>query len=294
MININERGRIEQCCNMDSIMLGYWQKLLSMFKIINLPPEIKPSIWMSWLFATGMLGMWRDGGRIRYGCAGYCDNILEDGTSSRVLLTTYTTVDNRSVDDTGIIWLNSMRTPLWDLVMRYTNFTREGDKSLRSELFNIRSCKVPTARTDAEKRQLDALFTAQKNGVPYIPKIPMNALGENENTPVMDLGDGRNTHNLSELMDFRQRIVAEYDTQLGIGVFDGLKRERMITGELNNLKTSSRINVQDMFDRISEGLDDCNKKLGLDMCLEWGECYKVENVENVSRETIEGGDNVDS
>lgn len=281
---MNRRNRLQQCCNMDSIKAGYWMKLLSMFNIVNIPSSIKKPIFMSWLYATGMLGVWRGkDGEIHYGTAQYADDILEDGTSSKLLVSTVTTVERRNVEDTGVIWLNSMRLPLWDMVNRYSKFTREGDISLLVELFNTRSCKVPTAVTDSEKRQYEEIFKAQERGQRYIPKVPSQL----EQPPeILDLnGNGKN--NLSELLDFRQRIVAEFDTQLGIGVFDGLKRERMITGELNNIQTSSRINVQDMYDRIKEGIEDCNEKLGLDMTLEWGECYNVENVENVSRETID-------
>lgn len=258
---------------------GLIMKAIGMFHVKQLPDEINESLLMLYLYCTGMAGIYRENGKWHYGYAGYCGNIHEDGTGSRVIVTNFTKVKEMPVEDCAVIWLNALRYPMWDTWERYNKFLVEGDISLNCVIQNTRSTRVPVARNDIEKAQYDELFKAQSQGRRYVPTAPVSNLVDNFN--IIDLGYSKGTTPISEIMDMRKRIIAEYDNELGIGVFDGIKKERMITDELNNVMSSSRINVQGMFNEISKWLDRANQKLGTEMELEYSEAYRYINADNM-------------
>lgn len=265
---------------LNSTSIHLWNKAITMFNIEGLPPSIIEPIFILFLYSSGFVGVWEENGEIHYGTAQYGGGrVLEDGTNSKVIINNATRVVEKNVEEVGLIWLNSFRYPISDIIERYARLLYEADVSLNTALINSRSTKVPVARTDSEKTQLEELMKAQRTGAHYVPMIP---IGELKDTPIFDLNQSTRSDTLPQIMDVRQRLMSEYDNQLGIGVYDGMKRERMITSELNNIMSSSRINVQDMYDCISVGLDDCNIKLGTSMQLKWNDCYNVINTDFVS------------
>lgn len=273
-------------------LAGLMMKAIHMFKLEGLPGDITESLLMLYLYSTGMVGIYHKNGSLHYGYAGYCGDVKEDGTGSRVIVTNFTTVEEMSVEECGIIWLNEFRYPMWETWERYNKLLVELDMSLGCTIVNTRSTVVPVATNDIEKRQYDEMFKAQSQGRRYVPVRHMSNFGKD--MPLIDIGYTNGRTPIGELMDARKRVIAEYDNELGIGVFDGIKKERMVTPELNNIMSSSRINVQGMYDTISNGLEDCNRKLGLNLSIEYSDSYKYINVEDVfgsEADDSEGGDN---
>ena len=74
--------------------------------------------------------------------------------------------------------------------------------------------------------------------------------------------------NLTQLIEVNQYILAHALEQIGICVHDQMKKERVITGELNDNLTFAFLSVDDIIVSLNEGFAEVNAKYGTELFAE--------------------------
>lgn len=79
------------------------------------------------------------------------------------------------------------------------------------------------------------------------------------------LTDHTNTQQLLQLLQVRQYIYAHFYEQIGLKTHDQMKKERLITAELDEGAELALFNVADMLASVTKGIDEVNKDFGTEI-----------------------------
>ena len=96
---------------------------------------------------------------------------------------------------------------------------------------------------------------------------PMIAVQKNliEKLEPIPLTDHTNTQQLLQLLQVRQYIYAHFYECIGLKTHDQMKKERLITAELDEGAELALFNVADMLASVTKGIDEVNKDFGTEI-----------------------------
>ena len=97
----------------------------------------------------------------------------------------------------------------------------------------------------------DPMIAVQKNLIEKLEPIPLT--------------DHTNTQQLLQLLQVRQYIYAHFYEQIGLKTHDQIKKERLITAELDEGAELALFNVADMLASVTKGIDEVNKDFGTEI-----------------------------
>lgn len=126
---------------------------------------------------------------------------------------------------------------------------------------NTRLSTAIAADDEATKRSAEEAMRAMYAGEPF--KVIMSNLVSNlQGIPVNVTTTNRY---LIDLIQVQQYILAHFFEQIGLQTHDQMKKERLITDEINDNVDLSIYNIYGIIESINEGLDRVNKMFGTDM-----------------------------
>lgn len=102
---------------------------------------------------------------------------------------------------------------------------------------------------------------AMYNGEPYI-SVQQNLIEKLEAIPITAQ---TNTQQLLQLLQVRQYIYSHFYEQIGLKTHDQMKKERLITAELDEGTELAIFNLSDMISEIQRGIDEANRIFSLDI-----------------------------
>ncbi len=79
------------------------------------------------------------------------------------------------------------------------------------------------------------------------------------------LTDHTNTQQLLQLLQVRQYIYSHFYEMIGLKTHDQIKKERLITAELDEGAEVALFNVADMLESVTRGIDEVNRNFGTDI-----------------------------
>lgn len=79
------------------------------------------------------------------------------------------------------------------------------------------------------------------------------------------LTDHTNTQQLIQLLQVRQYIYAHFYEKIGLKTHDQMKKERLITAELDEGAELALFNVADMLESVTRGIDEVNRDFGTEI-----------------------------
>lgn len=96
---------------------------------------------------------------------------------------------------------------------------------------------------------------------------PMIAVQKNliEKLEPIPLTDHTNTQQLLQLLQVRQYIYAHFYESIGLKTHDQMKKERLITAELDEGAELALFNVADMLESVTRGIEKVNKDFGTEI-----------------------------
>lgn len=97
-------------------------------------------------------------------------------------------------------------------------------------------------------------LVVQKSLIDQLEKLPMYADSSNQS--------------LIQLLDIHKYIISEYYAAIGLQEAQQMKRERLITAEVEDGAELPLFNIQDMIQSIREGIERVNKLFGTEMIVE--------------------------
>ena len=147
---------------------------------------------------------------------------------------------------------------LFGLIARTATILADNDISINVAQKNTRLVNVIGADDTQTKRSADAAVNAMYAGNPYIV-VQSNLLGELKSIPMTQTSS--NQH-LVQLIEMRQYIYSHFYESLGLQTHDNMKKERLITDEINDNEEISALNIDDIIVSIQDGLDRVNTMFG--------------------------------
>ena len=126
---------------------------------------------------------------------------------------------------------------------------------------NTRLSVALTADDEATKRSAEEAMRAMYAGEPF--KVIMgNLVGTLQGVPVNVTTTNRY---IVDLIQAQQYILAHFYEQIGLQTHDQMKKERLITDEVNDNADLAIYNIYSIIESINEGLDRVNAMFGTDM-----------------------------
>lgn len=150
---------------------------------------------------------------------------------------------------------------LYGLISTTAQLLADNTASLNVATKNMRLTNIIPVDDDNTKRSVDIAIKKMYDGDPVIA-VQKTLIDKIEPIP---LTAQTNTQQLLQLLQTRQYIYAHFYEQLGLKTHDQIKKERLITAELDEGADLALYNVMDVLSSITRGIDDVNRIFGTDI-----------------------------
>lgn len=144
---------------------------------------------------------------------------------------------------------------LYTLISRTATMLADGDISINVSQKNKRLINVLAAEDQNTKDSIDMVIRKQYQGEPYAV-VMKSLIDDVQAVPITDKKGG--TTDIMQLIQCQQYILAHFYEALGLQTHDNMKKERLITAEVNDNKSLAKLNINDMICTIQNGLDKVN------------------------------------
>ena len=151
---------------------------------------------------------------------------------------------------------------LYNLIERTATMLADNDISLNIAQKNTRLVNLIAADTQNTVDSITAVISKMYNGDPTIV-VKSSLIDKLQGVPIMQ-NTSSNSH-LIELIEVNQYVLAHFLEQIGICVHDQMKRERVITGELNDNLSFAFLSVDDIIDSLNAGFEKVNARWGTEL-----------------------------
>ena len=158
--------------------------------------------------------------------------------------------------------LSEVNGGLYSLIERTATMLADNDLSINIAQKNTRLTNIVSGDTQNTVDSIRAVIMAMYEGDPTIV-VKSSLIDKLQGIPI--LNNTSNNHNLVELIEVQQYILSHFYEQIGIATHDQMKRERLITAEINDNLDLCFLNVDDMLVTIQEGLKRVNAMFGTEI-----------------------------
>ena len=139
---------------------------------------------------------------------------------------------------------------LYELIRRTAVMLADNDISINIAQKNTRLVNLVSGDTQNTVDSIRAVITAMYEGEPTIV-VKSSLIDKLQGIPLVQ---STSQQNLVQLIEVTQYIVSHFYEQIGICTHDQMKRERLITAEINDNLDLAFLNIDDMIESVSEGL----------------------------------------
>ena len=154
--------------------------------------------------------------------------------------------------------LSDMNGGLYSLIERTAVMLADNDISINIAQKNTRLVNLVSADTQNTKDSIQAVIASMYEGDPTIV-VKSSLIDKLQGVPIIQ---NQTNHNLIELIEVQQYIIAHFYEQIGICTHDQMKRERLITAEINDNLELAYLNIDDILVSLQEGLQRVNDMFG--------------------------------
>lgn len=157
--------------------------------------------------------------------------------------------------------LSEVNGGLYSLIERTATMLADNDISINISQKNTRLTNLVSGDTQNTVDSIKAVIMAMYEGDPTIV-VKSSLIDKLQGIPILN-NTGQN--HLVELIEVQQYILSHFYEQIGIQTHDQMKRERLISAEVNDNLELCYLNVDDMLVTIQEGLQRVNAMFGTDI-----------------------------
>ena len=151
---------------------------------------------------------------------------------------------------------------LYNLIERTATMLADNDISLNIAQKNTRLVNLIAADTQNTVDSITAVISKMYDGDPSIV-VKSSLIDKLQGVPIMQ--NTSSSSHLIELIEVNQYVLAHFLEQIGICVHDQMKRERVITGELNDNLSFAFLSVDDIIDSLNAGFEKVNARWGTEL-----------------------------
>ncbi len=156
------------------------------------------------------------------------------------------------------------RGGLFALIARTATILADNDISINCAQKNTRLCNIIGADDAQTANSANVAIQAMYKGEPYIvaqKSLVSDLVG-------IPMTQRTSTSDIVQLIEMRQYIYSHFYESLGLQTHDNMKKERLITDEINDNEEISALNIDDILHTIQEGLDRVNALFGTSITAE--------------------------
>lgn len=155
------------------------------------------------------------------------------------------------------------QTGLRPLIQQYATLLADNIVSLNCCQINTRVQTVFTADSDAQKNTAEKIFKDLYSGKPYkvVTQDMMEKIGVN---PVATTAKT----DITTLMEFNNYILSNFYKAVGIMSNSVMKKERLITDEIDSQREAVDFNIYDMLEHRVKAVEKINKMFGTNITVE--------------------------
>lgn len=143
---------------------------------------------------------------------------------------------------------------LFGLIARTATILADNDISINVAQRNTRLVNLIGADDTQTVRSVDAVMADIYSGRPY-KAVQTNLIGNLQSIP---MAATTSNQYLVQLIEMRQYIYSHFFESLGLQTHDNMKKERLITEEINDNEELSALSIDDILISIQEGLQRVN------------------------------------
>ena len=155
--------------------------------------------------------------------------------------------------------LSEMNGGLYSLIERTATMLADNDISLNISQKNTRLTNIVSGDTQNTVDSIRAVICSMYEGDPTIV-VKSSLIDKLQGIPILNTSS--NNQNLVQLIEVNQYILAHFYEQIGIVTHDQMKRERLVTAEINDNIDLAFLNIDDIIESLQEGLDRVNAMFG--------------------------------
>ena len=158
--------------------------------------------------------------------------------------------------------LSEINGGLYNLIERTAVMLADNDISINISQKNTRLTNLVSGDTQNTVDSIRAVICAMYEGDPTIV-VKSSLIDKLQGIPI--LNNTSNNQNLVQLIEVQQYILSHFYEQIGICTHDQMKRERLVTAEINDNIDLAFLNIDDVLISLQEGLDRVNAMFGTDI-----------------------------
>ena len=155
--------------------------------------------------------------------------------------------------------LSEINGGLYLLIERTAVMLADNDISINISQKNTRLTNLVSGDTQNTVDSIRAVICAMYEGDPTIV-VKSSLIDKLQGIPI--LNNTSNNQNLVQLIEVQQYILSHFFEQIGICTHDQMKRERLVTAEINDNIDLAFLNIDDILISLQEGLDRVNTMFG--------------------------------
>ena len=150
--------------------------------------------------------------------------------------------------------LSGLHGGLYALIQRTATMLADNDISINTAQKNTRLVNILAADTQNTYDSIKAVIAKMYDGEPTIV-VKKSLVDTLQGVPILA---SQPTDNLVQLIQTQQYIISHFYEQIGLTTHDNMKKERLITAEINDNIDLAIFNIDDILESIQEGLDRVN------------------------------------
>lgn len=147
------------------------------------------------------------------------------------------------------------------LLTKTATMLADNDLSINVAQKNTRLLNIISADDQNTKNSVDVVFKKMYDGDPYVV-VQTNLVSDLKSIPITNTG---NPQYIVQLVELHQYILSHFYEALGIQTHDNMKKERLITAEVEEDPTLVRMNIENIFKTVSEGISKVNEMFGTEI-----------------------------
>ena len=150
---------------------------------------------------------------------------------------------------------------LYELIRRTAIMLADNDLSLNIAQKNTRLTNIVSADTQNTVDSIRAVIGKMYEGDPSIV-VQSSLIDKLQGIPIVE---NTSQQNMIQLIEVTQYIISHFYEAIGICTHDQMKRERLITAEINDNLDLAFLNIDDIVYSLNEGFDRVNAREGTEL-----------------------------
>lgn len=254
------------------------KRFMSLFRFDNIDETINiRELMLSIIFNDSYMILEIDGS-LRNVYGGYSGDLDFYGYPTEYLWSTGVQSGCNKLTDGVVGHSNSLWTPIAPTIYYYSRMLSGLDTSLDIASKNTRIMPIYQAVTDAERQQVDHIFSELEKGKQthaYIHKTTLADIEQGKETHVIDLtGKSGDSQYIPMLLQAYDNVLARVCRELGINITNVMKRAQVISAEVNGYENYTQIFLDDMLSNISDTIEKVNTRWDRDWKVTLNDAFK--------------------